>query len=238
MAENVELKNLINLTRLNTFWKKAKTYINSTINTEITAAIEALDVDDTAVSGQYVSSVSQVDGKIVVSRLPLPAEKEYSIEPITGAALTNLGANVKEAYKLAYLGQNGDYIQAGEPIKIYKDSSLESVELVNQELVFTYNLYDGTESTVSVDISKFLAESEFGDGLQVSADGIVSVKIDGASEGFLTVSGTGIKLSGVRTAIDTAKNNAINTAKSYTDTEIAKITVATTEQINALFTQN
>ena len=38
-----------------------------------TAAIEALDVTDTAVAGQYVSAVSQTDGKITVTRADLPA---------------------------------------------------------------------------------------------------------------------------------------------------------------------
>lgn len=37
-----------------------------------TAAIEALDVTDTAAAGQYVSAVSQTDGKITVTRAALP----------------------------------------------------------------------------------------------------------------------------------------------------------------------
>ena len=43
---------------------------------DITDAINALDVTDTAVAGQYVSSVSQVDGEIVVTRDNLPVSKE------------------------------------------------------------------------------------------------------------------------------------------------------------------
>lgn len=37
-----------------------------------TAAIEALDTEDTAVAGKYVSAVSQTDGKITVTRADLP----------------------------------------------------------------------------------------------------------------------------------------------------------------------
>ena len=40
---------------------------------KIAAAIGALDVADAAVGGQYVSSVSEKDGKITVTRAPLPA---------------------------------------------------------------------------------------------------------------------------------------------------------------------
>ncbi len=42
------------------------------INTQITNAIAALDTEDTAVDGQYISSVTQVDGKISVARKVLP----------------------------------------------------------------------------------------------------------------------------------------------------------------------
>lgn len=42
------------------------------INTQITNAINALDTEDAAVDGQYISSVTQVDGKISVARKDLP----------------------------------------------------------------------------------------------------------------------------------------------------------------------
>lgn len=47
------------------------------------AAIAALDVEDTAVDNQYVSAVSQTDGKIVVSRKQLPAK------PVIAEGVTN-----------------------------------------------------------------------------------------------------------------------------------------------------
>lgn len=42
------------------------------IGTQIENAIATLDVTDTAVDGEYVSSVSEVDGKVVVTRAALP----------------------------------------------------------------------------------------------------------------------------------------------------------------------
>lgn len=134
-----------------------------------------------------------------------------------------LDANVLEQYKLQQT-VNGVTSFKGETIKIYKDSSLKSVALNGQTLDFTYILTDGSESTVGVDVSTFLAESEFADGLQVNA-GVVSVKlgqglefgnedknksinvkIDSTSsdaENFLSVGANGVKISGVQTAIDT-----------------------------------
>ena len=45
----------------------------------IDAKIGALDVEDAAVDGQYVSSVAEVDGKIVVSRAALPVYEEVGV---------------------------------------------------------------------------------------------------------------------------------------------------------------
>lgn len=131
------------------------------------------------------------------------AAKSYTIVKVT----ESLGENVKEQYKLQEtVGKESNFV--GEPINIYKDSSLKSVVLDGQTLKFTYILADGSESTVGVDVSTFLAESEFVDGLQVT-NHIVSVKIDETSEGFLTVSEAGVKLAGVQDAID-AKVAALN----------------------------
>lgn len=240
------------------------------IDSMIDAKINALDTEDTAVAGEYVSSVAQVDGKITVTRAALPdwtgaigtAEqnakdyadaavstavgtwtdgetagtglrkeieekvaavaadaKSYSIAAVTGEELSALGTNVKEAYKLV----DEDETKAGEYIKIYKDSALQSVVLDGQELVFTYLLATGAEDVVRVDVSTFLAESEFKDGLQV-VDHVVSVKVDAASEGFLTVGADGIKLSGVQDAIDSAAGQALTDAKAYTNTVVGTYT--------------
>ena len=132
------------------------------------------------------------------------AAKSYTIVKVT----EGLGSNVKEQYKLQQI-VGGKTEPVGEPINIYKDSSLKSVALDGQTLKFTYILADGTESIVGVDVSTFLAESEFADGLQV-INHIVSVKIDQTSEkdsqaepaAFLTVSANGIKISGIKDEID------------------------------------
>ena len=45
----------------------------------VKSAIDALDVSDTAVSGQYVSAVSETDGKISVTRANLPTAPAYDM---------------------------------------------------------------------------------------------------------------------------------------------------------------
>ncbi len=76
-----------------------------------------------------------------------------------------------------------------------------------QSLNFVYQLADGTYQLVKVDVSKFLSESEFGSGLDVSPSGVVSVKVDSTSadaEEFVSVGPDGVKISGVQDAIDAA----------------------------------
>jgi len=83
------------------------------------------------------------------------------------------------------------------------DSKANYEPLDLQSLNYVYQLADGTYTLVSIDVSKFLAETEFGNGLVVdSATHTVSVLIDPSSESFLTVSASGIKLDGVQAAID------------------------------------
>lgn len=58
----------------------------------IDAKINALDVEDAAVAGQYVSSVAEVDGKVVVTRANLPVYEEVGV----AAGLNNaMDARVK-----------------------------------------------------------------------------------------------------------------------------------------------
>ena len=157
--------------------------------------------------------------------------KTYSIAKVS----EGLGENVKEAFKLV----DEDGTQVGETINIYKDSSLISVELTDanaegvagQYIKYTYVLANGTESVQYVDVSRLLVEAEFKNGLEVSTAGEVSVKVDAASEAFLTVGADGVKLSGVADAIATAVAAEAEIAraaeKANADAIAAEVTRAT-----------
>ena len=181
------------------------------------AAIQGIDATNAQAAFQELKDdIDKVGG----------AAKSYTIVKET----TGLETNVKEQYKLQQtVGKTIEFV--GETIKIYKDSSLKSVALNGQNLDFTYILADGTESTVSVDVSTFLAESEFKNGLQVTngevsaklgqglefggetGEGVnqsIKVKVDSTSEkdtqstpvDFLTVGTNGIKIQGIGAEID------------------------------------
>lgn len=142
-------------------------------------------------------------------------EKTYSIAKVEGA----LGENVKEAFKLV----DEDGTQVGETINIYKDSSLISVDLIDEKpaegtegtegyvpavkgqfIKYTYVLANGKQSTQYVDVSRLLVQAEFKNGLEVNTAGEVSVKKDADSESYLTISGAGVKVAGIDKAISDA----------------------------------
>ena len=159
------------------------------------------------------------------------AAAKYSIDEVS----VGLPENVAHRYQLSQKIGTGAAEKVGKYIDIPKDSSLNEVYLgsaddeINetdgtvtkkpaadaQSLNFVYHLETGKYSLVKIDVSKFLTQSEFENGLVVN-DGKVSVKRDGASENFLTVGADGIKLSGVQSAINTAKE----AAQTYTGTSI------------------
>ena len=184
-------------------------YTNNGSNSGNIAATDTLEdalnkLENATTTGIQVSAmtgnqITRITGDSTAANNGLYSHVE--LVAITGQDLTALGTNVKEAYKLQ---SNGADITGSAPIKIYKDSSLKEVYLGAdtdtidastgtitkntvtdpQSMNFAYQLADGTYELVKIDVSKFLTESEFGDGLSVSG-GVVSV-----------APGNGIELTG------------------------------------------
>lgn len=118
-----------------------------------------------------------------------------------------LDTTVREEYKLTKA--NGE--QLGETIKIYKDSSIISIVLADEDdkgtkgqfLKYTYYDAESKVQSVYVNVSAFLVESEFKNGFDVNAStGVINVKIDSTSDEYLTVGENGVKLSGIKTKFD------------------------------------
>jgi len=61
---------------------------------------------------------------------------------------------------------------------------------------------------VRINMAEIVDENEFADGLQVDSGGVVSVLIDSEGENYLSVSDSGIKISGIDAAIDNEKTRA------------------------------
>ena len=179
-------------------------------------------------------SASTVQGAIAELQANIDAsnaaQKSYKVVELTSSEIEDLNdANVKEAYKIQVSNNGGAYadVTGSDLIKIYKDSSIVEIYLgtasdtvnqttgvitkqtadpsdLKQHLCYVYQRANGTYSLTAIDVSKFLSESEFKNGLDVNASGQVSVKKAADSEAFLTIDSNGVKISGVQTAIDTA----------------------------------
>lgn len=186
---------------------------------EIDAAYKAADTAIIGGASATADTLGEIEG--IINQMKTD-EKTYTIEEIT----SGLASNVRKAYKLV----DEDGAQSGATIEIYKDSSLQSVELVNEDptqqpakqgqfLKLTYVTDSGTTDVVYLDVSTFLVEAEFKNGLQVNSSGEVSIKLDtngdDTGEGkFLTVSSNGLKLDGVTDAISAATEAAVNALDS------------------------
>ena len=165
------------------------------------------------------------------------AAKTYEIEEVT--------ENVPETILHRYQLKDGNGAKSGDYIDIYKDSSIISIDYIDdpqdahyQNLVYTYVDASGETQTTYVDMSELVLEAEFASGVTVTnhvAHGVV----DPTSENYLTVGADGFKLSGVDAAIeaaindldatDTANENQYVSSVSETD---GVITVSRTNLVN------
>lgn len=199
------------------------------VDADLTAAAVAYDKTDDKVIAKATdvsAAIKELDAKVAANK---DAELTYQTVKLTAEEVTALGdVNVKEAYKVVSVNKEGTKTTVGDIIKIYKDSALVSINYTEtgenkekgQFLKYVYTLADGAQKTVYVDMSKLVDQAEVEKGIQ-AIDGKLSIKLaEGNEANFLTVDANGLKLSGVQTAIDTAK-------KAVQDNLDAEITRAT-----------
>lgn len=100
-------------------------------------------------------------------------------------------------------------------INIPQDTFLDSAsfDAVTKKLNLVFNTASGKEA-IAVDMSALVDTYTAGNGVAI-AEHVVSVKVDSASESYLTVGEGGIKLSGIVSALGTKAN------KSDFDTHVA-----------------
>lgn len=165
-----------------------------------------------------------VDGTTIIKSTGGALKADLTLTELTSNELSALSdSNVKEAYKMIY-STDSSRNAIGNVIKIYKDSSLLSVDLLHADLTanpqlkptysnntwtdiasasqteanlalcFAYQLADGTTSVEAVPVGNFLRESEFSNGLQVT-NGVVTVKVgDGLEFGSEATGNKSVKV--------------------------------------------
>ena len=215
---------------------KEENGIIAAVEADLTAAAVAYNKTGDKVIAKATdvsAAIKELDAKVAANK---DAELTYKTVKLTAEEVTALGdVNVKEAYKVVSVNKEGTKTTVGDIIKIYKDSSLVSIDYTEvndkknkgQFLKYVYTLADGTEKTVYVDMSKLVDQAEVEKGIQ-AIDGKLSIKLaEGNEADFLTVDANGLKLSGVQTAI----NNAQKAVQDNLDAEITRAKAA--EKANA-----
>lgn len=139
--------------------------------------------------------------------------------------------------KISLTGINGEVIAEFSDADFVKDSVLEDVEYnaETQKIVFTWKTVDGETKTDEVSVADFVQTYAAGAGLELSGNEF-AVKVDSESEAFLSVGTNGVKLAGVQTAIDTAKQAAIDDAatKYATTSALGELETALDSRLDTL----
>ena len=153
-----------------------------------------------------------VDGEKEIS-LKLNADDKVLTQNASGL-LANINLTWNKTDGLKLIGKGGTEIATIPATDFIKDGMLQEVELVTNPdeqpegtyLEFTFNTYAGSK-VIYVNVTSLIDIYTGTNGVQVSGKQISAVK-DPTSEEFLEIAATGIKVTGIQTAINSAKGVA------------------------------
>lgn len=114
------------------------------------------------------------------------------------------------AKKIQLLGINNALIAEIDATDFIKDGMVDNVQFdpASKVLTITFNTVSGKEA-ITVNLTSLVDTYTAGNGITIAGN-VVSVKVDPSSEGdFLSVGTAGVKISGVQSAINTAKDAVI-----------------------------
>lgn len=191
---------------------------NGSVATQIKTAIEALDYTDTAVDGEYVSAVNEVDGKISVTRKALP---DYSNTYDAKGAAATAESNAK-----AYAdGLAGNYDEKGAAAGVKTELEAEIAKKVDK--------VEGKSLIADTEIARLATLANY-DDTQVKAD--IAKKAD--AEAMTTELGKKVDKVDGKDLIATSEIERLATLKNYDDTALAGRVTTAEGKITALETES
>lgn len=158
-------------------------------------------------------------------------EHQQQLDKIKNLALTEVDPTDTNTYKSYQLKSDDNVF--GTTINIPKDKFIKQVTLgydnatidtstgninigtglVKEYLLFSITLDTGNYELISINLSEFITEKDYSDGLEI-VDNKLKVKVDPNSEEYLKVTNNGIKVEGINTkvsgTVDDIKNKIQN----------------------------
>lgn len=152
---------------------------------------------------------------------------QQQLDKIKNLALTEIDPIDTNTYKSYQLKSDDNVF--GTTINIPKDRFIKQVTLgydnatidestgiittgtglSKEYLLFSVALQSGSYELVSINLTNFLTEKDYSDGLEV-VDNKLKVKVDPSSEEYLEVSNNGIKVEGINTKVSDTVNDIKN----------------------------
>lgn len=134
--------------------------------------------------------------------------------------------------KIQLIGNGGTAFSEINASDFIKDGMVQNATLVTTAesgvsvavpyIKITFNTSEGvTPSPIRFSVKDLVDIYTEGNGINI-ANNVVSVELDSATENFLSVSASGLKLSGVQTAINTAKSAVIGAAADTSASDTIK----------------
>lgn len=203
----------------------------------------AIEVTGTATAPTVGLKLDKAPGNVTLSQSAagLKASVQIPTATVTGVATgdkvlglngTLLSSTLNLKYnsttkKIQLLGIKNAVIAEVDASDFIKDGMVNTVSFdpKSKALTITFNTDSGKE-TITVDLSSLVDTYTAGNGIAIDKNA-VSIKVDPTSEKFLSVDTAGVKISGVQSAIDAAKDavvgedtdtatsNTVHGAKAY-----------------------
>ena len=183
------------------------------VTTGVTPQV-SLTLDPAKGNVTFSQSASGLKASVEIPSATVTGVKEG--EKVLALSGTELTSTIGLAYdsgtkKINLTGIENEVIASIDAKDFIKDGMVQNVSFDpgSKKLTITFNTDAGTEP-IDVDLTSLVDTYTAGNGVSISGN-VISVKRDDASESFLTVGTSGVKLAGVQSAINSAKDAVIGT---------------------------